>query len=69
MSEDEVERRYIDDLPGIPAGHKSWNDLEMMPDIMEDVSIPYVRRFRSATTSNLPVESGGKPYRPPSAQM
>ncbi|TIB62917.1 hypothetical protein E3P78_02144 [Wallemia ichthyophaga] len=58
MSEDEVERRYIDDLPGIPAGHKSWNDLEMMPDIMEDVSIPYVRRFRSATTSNLPVESG-----------
>ena len=68
ISEDEVERRHLNDLAAIPEGHKSWNDLDIIPDYMEDVSIPYVRRYRTATTSNLPVERGGKPYKPPASQ-
>lgn len=45
LNSDELERRYIDDLPDEP-GTKSWADLGMEPDTLEEVAITYLRRYR-----------------------
>lgn len=40
------ERRYIDDYADAP-GTKSWEDLAIEPDLLEEVAIVYLRRYRS----------------------
>ncbi len=67
LSPDELERRYVDDLPDAP-GTKSWADLGMEPDKIEDVAITYLRMYRSHLHYELPVEGSGmrlkkEPYR------
>ncbi|CAD6953565.1 unnamed protein product [Tilletia controversa] len=55
LSPDEVERRYIDDYADEP-GTKSWADLGIVPDEVEEVAITYLRRYRDHLTFELPVE-------------
>ncbi|KAK0553500.1 Protein-lysine N-methyltransferase efm5 [Tilletia horrida] len=55
LSPDEVERRYIDDKEDEP-GTKSWADLGITPDAVEEVAISYLRRYRGHLTFELPVE-------------
>ena len=47
LSPDEVTRRYIDDA-AIEEGLKGFKDLGIEPDVLEDVAIVYLRRYRSA---------------------
>ncbi|PWN52501.1 putative NADH2 dehydrogenase 40K chain [Violaceomyces palustris] len=58
ISPDEVTRRLIDDLPDAP-GTKSWADLGIEPDLLEEVAIVYLRRYRPNTRFEQPVQSGG----------
>ncbi|KAN0062274.1 Protein-lysine N-methyltransferase efm5 [Thecaphora frezii] len=58
LTKDEVIRRYIDDLPDAP-GTKSWADLAIEPDTLEETAIVYLRRYRSATRFEQPVQTGG----------
>jgi NADH dehydrogenase (ubiquinone) 1 alpha subcomplex subunit 9 len=58
LSPDEVDRRYIDDLADEP-GTKSWADLGIEPDTIEEVAIVYLRRYRSNLRFEQPVETGG----------
>lgn len=58
ISPDEITRRYIDDLPDRP-GTKSWEDLGMQPDAIEEAAIVYLRRYRPASRFEQPVQSGG----------
>ncbi|WFD34083.1 Protein-lysine N-methyltransferase efm5 [Malassezia cuniculi] len=46
FNRDEVKRRFIDELPDAP-GTKTFADLGITPDVLEDVAIMYLRRFRS----------------------
>ncbi|PWN24771.1 putative NADH2 dehydrogenase 40K chain [Jaminaea rosea] len=62
LSADEVDRRMVDDLPD-EAGTKSWADLGMTPDKIEDVAIVYLRRYRSHLRFEQPVETSGTPLR------
>lgn len=62
LSADEVDRRYVDDLADEP-GTKSWGDLGMTPDRIEDVAIVYLRRYRSHLRFEQPVETSGMPLR------
>lgn len=67
LSPDELERRYMDDKPDAP-GTKSWADLGMSPDNIEDVAVVYLRRYRSHLYFELPSEKSGlslkkEPYR------
>lgn len=55
LNPDEVERRYIDDLLDEP-GTKSWADLGMEPDEIEDVALTYLRRYRPAVQYERPIE-------------
>lgn len=47
LSPDEVTRRYIDDVD-VEAGLKGFADLGIEPDVLEDVAIVYLRRYRSS---------------------
>ena len=58
ISPDEVVRRYINDKPDAP-GTKSWADLAMTPDTLEDTAAPYLRRYRPTTRFEQPLETGG----------
>ncbi|CAO1629071.1 unnamed protein product [Sympodiomycopsis kandeliae] len=58
FNSDELERRFIDDLPDEP-GTKSWSDLGMTPDVLEEVAITYLRRYRSHLRFEQPVETSG----------
>ena len=58
LNPDELDRRYIDDLPDEPAT-KSWADLGIEPENLEDVAITYMRRYRSHLHYERPIESGG----------
>lgn len=58
LSPDEVDRRYVDDLPDEP-GTKSWADLAMEPDTIEEVAIVYLRRYRNHLRFEQPVETSG----------
>ncbi|SGZ22161.1 BQ5605_C022g09438 [Microbotryum silenes-dioicae] len=58
LSPDEVTRRFIDDVQ-IEEGLKGFKDLGIEPDVLEDVAIVYLRRYRSSSYFDLPVASGG----------
>ena len=62
LNPDELARRYVDDLPDAP-GTKGWADLGITPDLIEDVAIIYLRRYRSNLHYELPVENSGHPLR------
>lgn len=64
MNVDELERRYHDDLPDQP-GTKSWADLGMEPDVLEEVAITYLRRYRSHVRFEQPVETSGTKLKKP----
>ncbi|GAC95510.1 hypothetical protein PHSY_003086 [Pseudozyma hubeiensis SY62] len=64
LSPDEVVRRYIDDLPDAP-GTKSWADLAMTPDTLEETAAPYLRRYRPTTRFEQPLETGGARLKKP----
>lgn len=51
LNADELERRYIDDLADAP-GTKSWADLGMEPDVLEEVAITYLRRYRCVAAAD-----------------
>ena len=57
LSPDEVERRFIDDVVYSEEGAKGWADLGITPDVLEDVAIVYLRRYRSASYFDLPVST------------
>lgn len=46
FNRDEVKRRFVDELPDAP-GTLGFADLDIVPDLLEDVAILYLRRFRS----------------------
>lgn len=46
VSPDEVKRRYISDA-AVSAGIKGFKELGIEPDVLEDVAIVYLRRYRS----------------------
>ena len=46
LSPDEVTRRFIDDF-AVEGGLKGFADLGIEPDVLEDVAIVYLRRYRS----------------------
>ncbi|GAA6047633.1 hypothetical protein JCM3770_001599 [Rhodotorula araucariae] len=58
LSPDEVTRRYIDDLP-VGPGVKGFADLGIEPDVLDDVAINYVRRYRGSAYYDLPIQQGG----------
>lgn len=58
ISPDEVERRYLDDLPDAP-GTLGFADLGIEPDILEERAIVYLRRYRSNLRFEQPVEHSG----------
>ncbi|GAA5853672.1 hypothetical protein JCM9279_000270 [Rhodotorula babjevae] len=58
LSPDEVTRRYIDDLPVAP-GTKGFADLGIEPDVLDDIAINYVRRYRGSAYYDLPIQQGG----------
>ncbi|SCV69022.1 BQ2448_2042 [Microbotryum intermedium] len=58
LSPDEVKRRFIDDVQ-VAQGLKGFKDLGIEPDVLEDVAIVYLRRYRSSSYFDLPVASGG----------
>ncbi|KDN41067.1 putative NADH2 dehydrogenase 40K chain [Tilletiaria anomala UBC 951] len=67
LSPDELQRRYMDDKPDAP-GTKSWADLGIEPDVLEEIAIVYLRRYRSHLYFEQPVENSGlrlkkEPYR------
>lgn len=64
LSPDEVVRRYLDDKPDAP-GTKSWADLGMTPDSLEETAIIYLRRYRPVTRFEQPVETGGMRLKKP----
>ena len=57
FNRDEVKRRFIDECREIPAGCKSWADLGIEPDVLEDVAIVYLRRFRSHLSYEQPMSN------------
>ncbi|WFC99188.1 Protein-lysine N-methyltransferase efm5 [Malassezia yamatoensis] len=57
FNKDEVQRRFIDEHLEIPAGCKSWADLGIEPDVLEDVAILYLRRFRSHLSYEQPMSN------------
>ena len=56
LSPDEVTRRYIDDVDVnfIKEGLKGFEDLGIEPDLLEEVAIVYVRRYRSRSVLHCP---------------
>ncbi|KAL4402601.1 Protein-lysine N-methyltransferase Efm5 [Malassezia pachydermatis] len=52
---DEVTRRFIDEVP--EEGTKTFADLDIVPDLLEDVAIVYLRRFRSLLRYEQPIEN------------
>lgn len=58
LSPDEVTRRYIDDSPDAP-GTLGFADLGIEPDLLEEVAIVYLRRYRSNLRFEVPTETGG----------
>jgi len=47
LSPDEVTRRFISDLPK-RAGELGFKELGIEPDVIEDVAIQYLRRYRGS---------------------
>ncbi|GAA5830129.1 hypothetical protein JCM3766R1_002795 [Sporobolomyces carnicolor] len=64
LSPDEVTRRYIDDLP-TKLGELGFADLGIDPDVLEDVAVVYLRRYRGASYADLPIQEGGIKLRKP----
>lgn len=62
LSPDEVDRRYVDDLADEP-GTKTFADLGIQPDTIEEVAIIYLRRYRSHLHFEQPVETSGSRLR------
>ncbi|BGP22641.1 NADH dehydrogenase (ubiquinone) 1 alpha subcomplex 9 [Rhodotorula toruloides] len=62
LSPDEVVRRFISDLPVAP-GVKGFADLGIEPDVLEDIAIVYLRRYRASAYADLPIQHGGIPLR------
>ena len=58
ISPDEVTRRYMDDKDPAP-GTLGFADLGITPDVLDDVAIIYLRRYRSSAYYDQPVETGG----------
>ncbi|GAA5861663.1 hypothetical protein JCM8547_000698 [Rhodosporidiobolus lusitaniae] len=58
LSPDEVTRRFIDDLPVAP-GVKGFADLGIEPDLLDDLAIVYLRRYRGSAYYDLPIQQGG----------
>ncbi|WFD25964.1 Protein-lysine N-methyltransferase efm5 [Malassezia nana] len=52
---DEVTRRFIDEVPA--PGTKGFADLGITPDVLEDVAIMYLRRFRSHLRYEQPIDN------------
>ena len=57
FNKDEVVRRFIDENPEVPEGCKSWADLGIEPDVLEDRAILYLRRFRSHLSYEQPMSN------------
>ncbi|KAI5479490.1 hypothetical protein MNV49_003432 [Pseudohyphozyma bogoriensis] len=64
VSPDEVVRRFIDDVAVDPS-LKGFADLGIEPDVVEDVAIVYLRRYRSSAYYDLPIGQGGIKLRRP----
>ena len=64
LSPDEVTRRYIDDLPDA-EGTKSWSDLAIEPETLEDTAITYLRRYRPATRFEEPAKAATSRWKKP----
>ncbi|WFD30944.1 Protein-lysine N-methyltransferase efm5 [Malassezia sp. CBS 17886] len=56
FNKDEVRRRFIDDAPDAP-GTKTFADLDITPDVLEDVAIAYLRRYRSFLRYEQPLNN------------
>ncbi|WVR04452.1 hypothetical protein IAU60_001455 [Kwoniella sp. DSM 27419] len=55
---------YKPDMVGIDGEQvKSWKELDMTPDPIEDHAIKYLRRYRAATSYDKPLETGR--HKPP----
>nr|XP_018265705.1 NADH dehydrogenase (ubiquinone) 1 alpha subcomplex 9 [Kwoniella dejecticola CBS 10117]OBR87863.1 NADH dehydrogenase (ubiquinone) 1 alpha subcomplex 9 [Kwoniella dejecticola CBS 10117] len=60
------EEAYVTQTKGIDGEEvKSWKELDMIPDPIEEHAIKYLRRYRAATNYDIPVETGRhKPPKP-----
>jgi len=58
ISPDEVVRRFMDDYEPEP-GTLGFADLGITPDLLEDIAIVYLRRYRSSAYFDQPVKTGG----------
>lgn len=58
ISVDEVTRRLMDDKEP-EAGTLGFAELGITPDVLDDIAIVYLRRYRSSAYYDQPVESGG----------
>ncbi|WWD07909.1 hypothetical protein V865_006016 [Kwoniella europaea PYCC6329] len=57
---------YKPEMKGIDGEEvKGWKELDMTPDPIEDHAIKYLRRYRAATSYDIPVETGK--HKPPKA--
>lgn len=56
FNKDEVTRRFLDEKPRVP-GAKSWADLGIEPDLLENVAIMYLRRFRTHLSYEQPMSN------------
>lgn len=54
---DEVTRRFIDEVPPTDPAIKGFADLGMEPDVLDDVAIMYLRRFRSHLRYEQPIQN------------
>ena len=51
ISPDEIVRRFMDDLEN-EAGTLGFADLNITPDVLDDLAIVYLRRYRSRSVSS-----------------
>jgi len=63
ISPDEIVRRFMDDLEN-EVGTLGFADLNITPDVLDDLAIVYLRRYRSSAYYDQPIESGGHKLRP-----
>jgi len=67
VSPDEVKRRFINDLEidAVKEGYKTFADLNIEPDTLENLAIIYLRRYRSSSYYDMPITRGGIKLRQP----
>jgi NADH dehydrogenase (ubiquinone) 1 alpha subcomplex subunit 9 len=53
-------KQHVDATVGVSGEPtKTWEDLNIEPEVIENIAISILRRYRSAATYDVPVEHGG----------